>query len=301
MVGEDVVASEVVNGHSRAVSVLAGTVDVNNIIVRVFLLMKVLIIGRVAVGDAVRVSLNVVLLLQEILLGQLDVLTGDSAEMVGENVVASKVLSGNSRAISRTAGAVDINNSIVGILFLVEILIVSRVTVGDLLGVLVNRIEQLLVISRSAVMTSELVESRELQVSGSSGGGVESPVVAETVVVDNHIVVGSLVLELLVISRVAIAKVIRLSLDLDLGLLLVLLLVLRSQLDPVSSEAIVVNDTILGVNLVLKFLIVILVAIGELVRLLLGLELSKFVYGVLNGIDAAKERKNCDRNGFHVY
>ena len=294
MVGENVVASEVIDRHSRAISVLAGAVDVDDIVINVFLLVEVFVISRVAVGDFIGVSIDGVLLLKEILLGQLHVRAGDSAEVIGENVVASKVVNGHGRAVSRLAATVDVNNSIVDILFLVEILIVGRVTVGDLIRVLVNRVEQLLVVSRSVVMTLDLVKGRELHV---SGGGVKSPVVSETMIVNDIIVVGRLVLELLVISRVAVAKLIRLLLDLGVGLMLVL--VLSSQLDPVSCETVVVNDVIFRVNLVLELLIVTPVAISNLVRLLL--EESKVMHGVLKGRDAAKECKNCNRSGFHVY
>ena len=171
-------------------------------------------------------------------------------EMAWHDMVLSNVLAWDHGSISPVGLTVHIDNIVVHVFLLVDVSIISRVAVCQLIRVL-----------------SDSRMSLEVAVD-----------------VDNRIVVVSLVLELSIIHGVSISKLLaelRLNLISVLvnsgGVLRIIFLIhpnLGSSLQPLTFESIVVNDVVLGIILILNFLIVSYVAIGEIVRFLSKLNFS---------------------------
>jgi len=164
-------------------TVVATSIDVDDGIVLVLLLMQILVVAVIAVGDGVRVPGG--LSLQKDGLGELG--SGDSAEVERLDVSSfHHVIQRFVHAESVITTAVDVSHVILVVFFILEVFTIRGVTVGNSVFVtlLVQLEEELLV---------------GLQIVGGGRSGRQAEVASEAIVVDNEIIRVPLVFDLLIV------------------------------------------------------------------------------------------------------
>ena len=229
----NIVVSEIGLWQCGAVSSVGGAVVVNNIIIHILVLMDVFIIGEITISKFIGVSaeLNEVGLLSELLL-RLD----SVVEVLIDNIVSWITL-------------------VLKILVIVVITVGDVITVSDTtLGVLGDILLEVVLIDFDSVVQIIIIHH-------SDGGISLEPLVDETGILNNIIVIIQFIENFLIIGFVSVGELIRLSLDFRLSL------GVSGSLKPFVDESIVFNDIIITVINILNFFVIGLVTVGKFIGL----------------------------------
>jgi len=125
------VSSEEVDGHAGAITGVSLSVNVHNVIIHIFILMDVAVIGGISISNFIRVPSQRSAQLHG---------AGLSQEVAGSDVVTGEEVRGGAGGVARVGLAVDVDDIVVHVLVLVDIPVVGRVAVGQLVGVLVEEL-----------------------------------------------------------------------------------------------------------------------------------------------------------------